>query len=288
VTSACGELSDSSTGSMYPEFIRFLDADHGWLSISFGSQMHQDRYNIFYTVNGGEDWKFAVSNYKGPNVGALTSIQPLDPKNLVMTGNAIYAPIDPSRDLKYHLSHDGGKNWDDTRIFSPPDNPLNDPLWEGLGCGTMEVEILPPPALSWIQECIFKDESPGDHGYYGYRFVHFHSMDGGESWNYWQQTGDVDFIDGKTGWQLVSKGEDSNEIQQTHDGGATWTTIKTVEWDGILNYVNEQVGWALAYQNGEMAVVKTSDSGRTWEIKTQATQPFIPCTINTWSYCEHY
>ena len=113
-------------------------------------------------------------------------------------------------------------------------------------------------------------------------------MDGGQTWNDWQQTGDVDFIDGKTGWQLVSKDGTSHELQQTRDGGLTWFPIKTLEWDGILNFIDEQVGWALAFQDGVMAVVHTTDGGKTWGIKTQSKLTIIPCLISTWTECDEY
>src|SRR6185503_16225749 len=116
-------------------------------------------------------------------------------------------------------------------------------------------------------------------------FFHLHSEDAGETWKYWQQTGDVDFINAKTGWQLVAKDDTTHELQQTQDGGMTWVKLKTVEWDGVLNYVNDKIGYALAYNQGIIAVMRTTDGGKTWEMKSQAAVSRIPCLVSTWDTC---
>ena len=118
-----------------------------------------------------------------------------------------------------------------------------------------------------------------------YYFFHLHSDNGGETWNYWQQTGDVDFIDARTGWQMVSKGEQMHEIQRTLDGGRTWSVVKPVAWDGVLDFVDERIGYALAYDRGVMAVMFTADGGSTWEIRSQGTLARVPCLISNWDGC---
>ena len=54
-----------------------------------------------------------------------------------------------------------------------------------------------------------------------------------------------------------------HELQKTNDGGLTWVSVKSLVWEGgILNFVSEQVGDALAYNQGVVVVVRTGDGGK--------------------------
>jgi photosystem II stability/assembly factor-like uncharacterized protein len=50
------------------------------------------------------------------------------------------------------------------------------------------------------------------------------------------------------------------------DSGASWINTKTVNWDGKYSFVDPKTGWAVATSDGEIALVATSNGGRTWEI----------------------
>jgi photosystem II stability/assembly factor-like uncharacterized protein len=49
-----------------------------------------------------------------------------------------------------------------------------------------------------------------------------------------------------------------------------------VEWSGTLDFVNERQGWALAHSGEAVAVLRTIDGGKTWEIMTQARATPMP------------
>jgi len=85
---------------------------------------------------------------------------------------------------------------------------------------------------------------------------------------------------------MVARGDTAHELQQTHDGGLRWVKLKTVEWDSVQNLVNDQIGYALAYNRSIMAVMRTTDGGETWLIKPQATVSHVPCLISTWAICD--
>jgi photosystem II stability/assembly factor-like uncharacterized protein len=55
------------------------------------------------------------------------------------------------------------------------------------------------------------------------------------------------------------------DLELTHDGGKTWSLIKTMGWDGDLEFVNEETGWAIAKSGDTTALVHTIDGGRTWQ-----------------------
>jgi photosystem II stability/assembly factor-like uncharacterized protein len=280
----CNDLISSGGGyiSLLPESIRFIDAQHGWFVISRGSHMEQDSYNGFYTSDGGKSWNFLVSEFTNDIVpGLVTALEPLDGKNTFLFFHPPHEQ-EVGNNLLYFQSNDGGKKWNKFAYFALPTNPIDDPAWDNLDCGTIESNAISLLVLDLTQECHYFNENYQ----YIYYFVHLQSENGGKTWNYWQQTGDVDFINAKTGWQLVAQGDPAHELQQTHDGGLTWVKVKTVEWDGVLNFVNDQIGYALAYNQGVMAVMHTADGGKTWEIKSQATLTHVPCLISTWSICD--
>jgi photosystem II stability/assembly factor-like uncharacterized protein len=275
-------ISSAGDGSLLPESIRFIDSQHGWLAISRGSSMYQDRYNGFYTDDGGENWNFLISAYLNEMIsGYIAALEPLDEKNIFLFTYQAHGAWDyVGNNLWYSQSNDGGKNWNEDIHFALPTNPTDNPDWDNFDCGTIESEANPPLVLDLTQECHKQYDIITSY------FIHLHSEDGGQTWNYWQQTGDVDFINAKTGWQLVAKDNTTHELQQTHDGGLSWAKIKTLEWDGILNFVNDQIGYTLAYNQGVMAVMHTSDGGKTWEMKSQASLRHVPCLISTWSVCD--
>jgi photosystem II stability/assembly factor-like uncharacterized protein len=94
------------------------------------------------------------------------------------------------------------------------------------------------------------------------------TSDGGASW----QTavfpgGELYLLDPSHGWAL------STDLHWTEDGGATWTKVKTVAWEGQFSFVNPQLGWAVAHTEQEIALVRTADGGRTWELLEPVISP---------------
>jgi photosystem II stability/assembly factor-like uncharacterized protein len=97
---------------------------------------------------------------------------------------------------------------------------------------------------------------------------YFNSPDGGQTWGSWQKMGDVELINNLYGWKMTSQNGSLSQIEKTQDGGLTWEKIKTVQWQGDLEFVTPHVGWAIAKQGEAVALVSTNDGGRTWrEIK---------------------
>jgi photosystem II stability/assembly factor-like uncharacterized protein len=103
--------------------------------------------------------------------------------------------------------------------------------------------------------------------------VPLHTTDGGNTWQpldafpagVQPAANSTAWINASTGWQLVANTAGTYDLQQTRDGGATWTTIKTVTWSGSLDFVDEQNGWAIARLEDAVALLKTSNGGITWQ-----------------------
>jgi hypothetical protein len=81
------------------------------------------------------------------------------------------------------------------------------------------------------------------------------------------------FIDAQVGWFFIedaythkdpSKNTTKNQMWQTRDGGQNWTKIGTTLWFGQYNFLNADVGWAIATQADTHILVKTTDGGGKW------------------------
>ena len=55
------------------------------------------------------------------------------------------------------------------------------------------------------------------------------------------------------GWAL------GRDIYRTVDGGATWSFVHAVTWDGQFSFVDDQHGWAVARNEQEIALVRTAE-----------------------------
>ena len=54
------------------------------------------------------------------------------------------------------------------------------------------------------------------------------------------------------------------ENRSTIDGGKTWTTFSDVTWSAQMDFINERVGWGIAREDNQVALVKTEDGGTKW------------------------
>jgi len=255
--------------SLRPRSMRFLDSQNGWLVLSRG---HLQDY-VLHTEDGGNHWDLLVPGTIAPREASISVLEPIDTHSVFLS-LGIYSG--EGNGMQFANSNDGGKQWSSLATYILPGNPLADPAWDHLDCGAIDGKTIPPLVVDLTLECSVSTS---------YYFVHMHSIDGGNSWSYWQQTGDVDFIDAETGWQMILKNNDLNEIQQTHDGGRSWSTIKTVQWDALFDFVNEKVGYALTYDKGVVALLRSVDGGRSWSLISDAAISHPPCMISTWTDC---
>jgi len=100
--------------------------------------------------------------------------------------------------------------------------------------------------------------------------------DGGRNWTGWQAAGNENFVDAAAGWRLAADPDaPAMRLQQTVDGGRTWSPIKIVNWQSAqFDFVDAQVGRTLVSDGTNTALVRTLDGGQTWaEIRPELAHP---------------
>ena len=155
-------------------------------------------------------------------------------------------------------THDGGQTWE--QAFLPEPHELD---WfnESSLCETSQPTFTNEQDGLVIVRCRLPGDIQKDIDWsitYIYR-----THDRAETWGYTQLPTTVDrlvFLDEDLGWAL------GRDHYRTTDGGITWELVKTVFWDGDFSYGDPIYGWAVAQNEGEIALVVTKDAGQTWLI----------------------
>ncbi len=230
--------------------LTFADDDHGWLLLSVESGMGSERVALFRTTNRGATWEEIVNPYESEDLQSChkTGIAFSSPRIGWVTYDCqgIYA------EAFLDITRDGGLTWQEGSL----------PIPEGAASSSEDgycSSSQPDPLLgTLVVECVTMEGESAVTTSFLYR-----TRDGGVSWEILPFPGGELFTVGRN--ELVAAGR---EIYHSSDGGASWTKIKTVNWDGQFNFSSSSLAWAVARSGDEIAFVTSTDGGRTWaEIK---------------------
>ena len=232
--------------------LQFVDVHNGWIMASLGNGMHKNHAALFRTTDGGITWDLIITprsfssgnlDYSARNDWVFGDVQ----TGLVTFGRG---PMGPAI---VNWTHDGGLFWDTYRL-PHPGVEADEIEFDGTSCRSYSPVMLSSQIGFLAMECRVKDGDPDDFMYFIYA-----TEDGGQTWRTNPYPGgQLVFTDPEVGWSL------SRRIYQTRDGGLTWRYIKGLYWDGQFSFVDERHGWAVARNEDEIALVKTTDGGRTW------------------------
>jgi len=90
-------------------------------------------------------------------------------------------------------------------------------------------------------------------------FFFYSTQDGGKTWTNGTYPGSsLYFFSADTGWAIA------NKIQLTTDGGKTWKPIADVTWKAQMDFISEQIGWAVARSESATALVHSDNGGARW------------------------
>jgi photosystem II stability/assembly factor-like uncharacterized protein len=237
----------------WPSDLLFATPRNGWLLVHVGAGMSHDYVALFRTADGGQTWERLLDPYTDGNIQGCSKNAMLftDALNGWLAGdcNGVMAGVFLNR------TTDGGVSWQPVDLPAPEANP-DIFITDTYACGAYSPISFTFQIGKIVVRCRDFSQSPIVEQYYLYI-----TPDGG---NYWISTpfpgGYLEFLNADQGWAL------GQNIYQTQDGGATWTMVKTVTWNGQFSFVDEQNGWAVARSDGEIALVHTTDGGQSWEI----------------------
>lgn len=230
--------------------ILFIDKDHGWLMKFLDAGMSHVYTALFSTSDGGDHWLKLLDPYSDVDIQSFdkTGLSFADSQTGWLSRDAWGVMDGAFIDWTY----DGGVTWESQQL--PP--PSNDPdLFNDKRCGVYFPSLSSLAVGNFVLQCVGYEA--GKESSYNYLYL---TSDGGKTWEtYPYPGGDLHFIDKNVAWAI------SQELNQSLDGGRTWTKIKTVKWDGQFSFVNTSLAWAVAVSGDEIALVKTTNGCHTFD-----------------------
>ena len=256
------DMGQDSVPYVEPIALQFIDAQTGWLLLRVNHMMMHDHLALFKTEDGGENWKRLVDEQHHPNSSLpcnADSLAFVDAQTGWMGGNCLHLATGERWDT--YRTIDGGQTWDRFALPAPPDLPAEFAQYN-YECASGTVTRFPAGLLG---AQIFCRVYVTDSDYHGFSYYYL-SADAGQTWHTWSLANLPEFVNANVGWRLAVSGESQpGELQQTLDGGLTWTAIKSVSWQQAqFDFVNEQVGWVIVTDGDVTALLHTTDGGRTW------------------------
>ncbi len=238
-------------GSLGSEpYLRFGEPQQVWLMArAGGAGMHRYPVALLRSVDGGSTWEMVEDPFEG------TGLQSCYKSGFAVQGGddgLVTLESCPVEGAEVRFTRDGGVTWESQLLPAPEDQPS---LFESAGCESRSPQML--SAADWALAVICRpfegDPEP--------RWFLYRTTDGGETWRAQSYPGgDLLFLDSQTVWALA------RELHLSGDGGETWELVKRVSWDGQFSFVSEELGWAIARAENEIALVRTQDGGQTWRI----------------------
>jgi len=245
------DLDQLNQEAYLPSHLQFVDGQHGWLLAHVGAGMSHDYIAIFASSDGGLTWKRLLDPYTDGGVQACwkSALFFADAQNGWLTGTC--GGVAPG--VLLFRSGDGGVTWQQVDLPAPQEKPTLFTDFE-MACGSDHPTFLNPQTGYIAVSCDDYSQTPTSSEHYLY-----FTQDGGTTWSSTPYPGgSLTFFAPNLGLAL------GRDIYKTQDGGRTWAKVKSLAWDGQFNFINEQLGWAVARADTRIALVATQNGGQTW------------------------
>jgi photosystem II stability/assembly factor-like uncharacterized protein len=221
-----------------------------WVLARYGaSGMHHYPVYLLRSVDSGSSWEILEDPYEG----LWLQTCPKTGWDWLSSGKGVLTiGFCPFESAEVKLTSDAGTTWNAVRLPFPPGEE------ERLGFTSCEAHS---PILFSNGELLVASDCPIWEGNPETIHLLYHTQDFGGTWQIWDYPGGKLLPVG--GEVILALGRD---LYRSEDQGLTWTLVKTVAWDGQFSFVDPQHGWAVATDETEIAFVRTTNGGETWQL----------------------
>ena len=245
-----------------PSNLQFVNGGSGWLIAHVGVGMNHDYIVLYRSNDGGLTWERLLDPYNDTNgiMGCSKSgMLFTDATHGWLTGDCHGV----AAGVLLFRSSDGGATWERISLPDPAGAPGLFSNFQA-ACGSYSPFFFGNDLGHLSVNCANYDQDPITYQYYVYT-----TQDGGTTWTSSTYPGEaLHFLFPDSGWAF------SKQIRRTTDGGITWKIISNVSWtvlgeftaNAMVDFVSEDMGWAIARADGEVALVITTNSGVKWAI----------------------
>ncbi len=234
-----------------PPYLAFVDGQQGWIMARLGpAGMHRYPVYLLHTADGGATLEVMHDPYESAYLQSCAKSGMAFGDARVGLVTIENCPVDGAR---IHWTQDGGLSWSTEGVPPPSSTP---DLFQDSFCASFSPWLFSPDQAALGVRCTLYDGDNPQTLSFLYR-----TQNGGATWESLPYPGGgLYFLDPQRGWAL------GREIYWTADGGQSWVKVKQVAWDGQFSFVDDDLGWAVARTEAEVALVRTQDGGATWQI----------------------
>lgn len=227
--------------------LTFTDPNRGWLLRHVESGMGNEYVALYRTLDGGLTWNKLIDPYQDEELqGCLKTGMVFQEDIGWMTydcqGNYPKALVD--------WTTDGGQTW--RPIWLPLPSTISED--DGNYCTSKNPHLFSNSNGALLVECYLISDS----GKTSRRYLYI-SSDSGSTWEIKDFPGtELLIIDEQKTFAL------GRDIAFSTNQGQDWTSVKNVRWQGQFSFIDETQGWAVATYEDEIALVNTTNGGKTW------------------------
>ncbi len=243
-----------------PSALQFVAGQDGWMLAHVGVGMNHDYVVLYRSTDGGITWSRIIDPYGDSGIQSCTKSAMLftDATHGWLTGDCHGVKAG----VLLYSSTDAGSTWQEAVLPGPSGSPN---LFSDMNnaCGSYNPFFFGNDLGRLSVTCTNYSTQQAVNSYYIYS-----TQDGGKSWTGATYPGTaLYFFSADSGWAL------SNKIQQTSDGGKTWKPIADVTWSAQMDFISQQIGWAVATANNQVALVYSDNGGARWSVLSPTVGP---------------
>jgi photosystem II stability/assembly factor-like uncharacterized protein len=229
-----------------PPTVVYVEGQTGWIFVEGFVGMGHHFFYILRSQDNGSTWEVLAEPPDSVTGCHRTAITFIDEEHGWMTSEC---PFELADGVFLESTNDGGESWE--RLILPPPASSPNLFDQSSLCRTRSPNLLSQDQGMLVVTCYLLSGSTAEFTYA--------TEDGGATWQAAGfPGGELSVNLGGSGWAL------GMELHKTVDYGSTWTFVKGVSWEGQFDFIDLDLGWAVARADEQIALVKTIDGGKTW------------------------